>query len=217
MNVLVVGNPGSQAEFNSKFGSGHVVNFKSSRNFSRDAVEKAEIIFDFDISAGDSHGYLYLDNPDAVLFLNSVMTTISTLVDTFKWSNPVIGFNGMSQMFDRPLLELTTDRQSPDYVKGVCGKLGTDYRLVEDRVGMVTPRVVCMIINEAFYTVEEGTAIEQDIDQAMKLGTNYPAGPFEMASTIGLPNICKLLSALERSTGDSRYKICPLLRKQACD
>ena len=72
-------------------------------------------------------------------------------------------------------------------------------------------------INEAFYTVEEGTAIEQDIDQAMKLGTNYPAGPFEMASTIGLPNICKLLSALERSTGDSRYKICPLLRKQACD
>jgi len=86
--------------------------------------------------------------------------------------------------------------------------------IVEDRVGMVTPRVICMIINEAYYTTMEGTATKEDIDLAMKLGTNYPFGPFEWALNIGVENVFELLEALYEDTKDDRYRICPLLKKE---
>ena len=79
---------------------------------------------------------------------------------------------------------------------------------------MVSPRVICMIINEAYFTFEEGTASREDIDLAMKLGTNYPFGPFEWADKIGLANVCKLLKAVYEDTGDARYKLCPLLQEK---
>jgi 3-hydroxybutyryl-CoA dehydrogenase len=79
---------------------------------------------------------------------------------------------------------------------------------------MVSPRVVCMIINEAFYTNAEGTASEKDIDLAMKLGTNYPLGPFEWAEKIGIENVYEVLEAVYEDTGDERYKINPQLKKK---
>jgi 3-hydroxybutyryl-CoA dehydrogenase len=85
---------------------------------------------------------------------------------------------------------------------------------VNSRVGLITPRVVCMIINEAFYTVQEGTATEGDIDQAMKLGTNYPMGPFEWCDKIGLADVYETLEALYQDTHDERYKICSLLKQR---
>jgi 3-hydroxybutyryl-CoA dehydrogenase len=83
---------------------------------------------------------------------------------------------------------------------------------VEDRVGMVTPRVIFMLINEACYTLQEGTASIKDIDTAMKLGTNYPYGPFEWADKIGINEIYETLIAIYEDTKDERYKICPLLK-----
>ena len=71
-----------------------------------------------------------------------------------------------------------------------------------------------MIINEAYYTVEEGTATCEDIDLAMKLGTNYPYDPFEWTQKIGIRNVCQVLSAVFENTKDERYTICPLLRKE---
>ncbi|HRG10176.1 MAG TPA: 3-hydroxyacyl-CoA dehydrogenase family protein, partial [Cyclobacteriaceae bacterium] len=60
----------------------------------------------------------------------------------------------------------------------------------------MTPRVICMIINEAYFTVEEGTATREDVDLAMKLGTNYPLGPFEWTEKIGLQNIVNVLDTV---------------------
>jgi 3-hydroxybutyryl-CoA dehydrogenase len=71
-----------------------------------------------------------------------------------------------------------------------------------------------MIINEAFYTVQEGTATRQDIDLAMKLGTNYPYGPFEWCERIGIRHVYELLQAMYDDTRDERYKVCPLLKKE---
>ena len=71
-----------------------------------------------------------------------------------------------------------------------------------------------MIINEAYFTVQEGTAEKDAIDQAMKLGTNYPHGPFEWAEMIGLENVLDLLEAVYADTRDERYKVCPLLKKE---
>ena len=81
-------------------------------------------------------------------------------------------------------------------------------------MGLVTPRVLGMIINEAFYTCQEGTATKADIDLAMKLGTNYPFGPFEWSGKIGLGQVYHLLEAVYADTRDERYKICPMLKKE---
>ena len=72
-----------------------------------------------------------------------------------------------------------------------------------------------MIINEAYYTVEEGTATREDVDMAMKLGTNYPFGPFEWCERIGSKNVCGLLDAVYEDTKDERYSICRLLRDES--
>ncbi len=85
---------------------------------------------------------------------------------------------------------------------------------VDDRVGMVMPRLLAMIINEAFYTVQEGTATADAIDTAMKLGTNYPGGPFEWVDKIGLTRIYRLLERLWEDTRDPRYRLAPLMRRQ---
>jgi 3-hydroxybutyryl-CoA dehydrogenase len=99
-------------------------------------------------------------------------------------------------------------------LKRICQELNTDFLIVDDRVGLVTPRIICMIINEAYYSFMEGTASREDIDLAMKLGTNYPYGPFEWSQRIGIKHIYELLEALYEDTKDERYKICPLLRKE---
>lgn len=78
---------------------------------------------------------------------------------------------------------------------------------------MVSARVVCMIINEAAFVLGEGTAEAAAVDNAMRLGTNYPEGPFAWADKIGLDNVFELLEALLTQTGDSRYKIAPALRQ----
>jgi 3-hydroxybutyryl-CoA dehydrogenase len=77
---------------------------------------------------------------------------------------------------------------------------------------MIKPRVIFMIINEACYTLQEGTASIEDIDKSMKLGTNYPFGPFEWCDKIGVTHVFETLNAIYDDTRDERYKICPLLK-----
>jgi 3-hydroxybutyryl-CoA dehydrogenase len=79
---------------------------------------------------------------------------------------------------------------------------------------MITPRILFMIINEAFYTLQEGTASKEDIDIAMKLGTNYPFGPFEWCDKIGVEEVVSLLDRMYEDTHDERYKVCALMRTE---
>jgi 3-hydroxybutyryl-CoA dehydrogenase len=99
-------------------------------------------------------------------------------------------------------------------VEALISSLGWTPRFVESRVGMVTPRIICMIINEAYFTVQEGTASKEDIDLGMKLGTAYPKGPFEWCAQIGVINVYEVLNALYQDTRDERYKICPKLKTE---
>ncbi len=84
---------------------------------------------------------------------------------------------------------------------------------VADFSGLVFRRVLFMVINEAIHVLWEGTASREDIDRAMKLGTNYPVGPLEWADRIGLDRVYEGLRALHEEYGDERYRPCPLLRK----
>lgn len=126
---------------------------------------------------------------------------------------PIFGLCALPTLLNRPLLETSLYRLTDTAaLADTCAALGTDFRVVEDRAGLVTPRVVCMIINEACYALQEGTASVHDIDLGMKLGTNYPRGPFEWANAIGVVRVYEMLEALWQDTHEERYKACPLLK-----
>ena len=86
---------------------------------------------------------------------------------------------------------------------------------VEDRIALITPRILAMIINEAAFAVMEGVAGVEDIDTAMKLGTNYPKGPLAWADEIGSGVIVGILQALFDEYGEERYRPCVLLKQYA--
>lgn len=210
MNILVVGHELQAAECKQKLGDAH--HYEMAAQPTSDSISRAEMIFDFLVEEETLKRYANLKTP---VFLNTVFTTLASI----KKKNPdliaVFGFCGLPTFFSREVLEVSLHSadQRTDLEK-ICQLLATDFAAVDDRVGLVTPRIICMIINEAFYTVQEGTASRADIDLAMKLGTNYPYGPFEWCNKIGIENVCNLLNTVYHDTHDERYKICALLKRE---
>ncbi len=140
---------------------------------------------------------------------------VNTVVDTEKeMGSDFIRFNGWITCIERPLLEITVYSLSQqEQVKSVMQYLQWHFQLVPDLVGMVTPRVIAMLVNEAYYTLEMEVSTPQEIDTAMRLGTNYPWGPFEWSEKIGMDNIYRLLSKL--ASLDKRYTVSTALTKAA--
>ena len=85
----------------------------------------------------------------------------------------------------------------------------------EAGIGFTYPRILSMIINEAYFAKEEQVATEEAIDTAMLYGVNYPIGPFEQAKIIGLKNIVSLLDELANETGKKRYRVAEQLRNES--
>ena len=158
---------------------------------------------------------LYAHPSKAIVFLNTTKISLKKFCKSLESTKSIFGFVGLPTFLNREILEVSVVSQEQETVLGnACKGLGTTFQLVDDRVGLVTPRVICMIINEAYYTVQEGTASREDIDLAMKLGTNYPYGPFEWCQKIGVKNVYELLAAVHDDTKDERYEICSLLKKE---
>jgi 3-hydroxybutyryl-CoA dehydrogenase len=217
MNILVIGNDAHLQECREKFGGVHQYKLAMHQQEAVIFFDTADVIFDFIVDEGYQTEF-YQNYLKGIVFLNTSFVTLAKLTDKIR--NPInrifFGFCGMPTFLNRELLEVSLrSQQDSAQLQQICKTLNTDYVVVDDQVGLVTPRVICMIINEAFYTVQEGTATKEDIDVAMKLGTNYPFGPFEWSEKIGLENIKRLLSAVYEDTRDERYKICPLLENNS--
>ena len=216
MHILVLSGDEMAAEFRQKFpegSNGHTYTFLHSNNLTDEQLNPTDIVFDFLLHEEPERLSYYAS--EQVVFCHAATRQLAALVreSGVETCCTLFGFNGLPTLFNRPLLEVSLYRQSDaETLRRICEQLGTDYQLVDDRVGMVTPRILCMIINEACYTLQEGTASIQDIDLGMKLGTNYPKGPFEWANAIGIENVYKVLEAVYEDTKEERYKICPLLK-----
>jgi 3-hydroxybutyryl-CoA dehydrogenase len=141
--------------------------------------------------------------PKPVL-INSVVWTIAEI------RAPFIRINAWPTFLSRNLCEIAVGpKKDNDQIRSVFERLAWPVELVPDLPGMISPRIVSMIVNEAFYAFEQGVSSRKEIDLAMKLGTNYPYGPFEWADRIGLLNIYSLLKTLQKT--EPRYTICKLL------
>lgn len=216
MNILVIGSELNLAECQQKFGVSHAWRHAKDRKEAAFLLNSTEVVFDFlqDRSSDDMSIY---KNKNLVIFLNTSLITLKSLLKNATNGNShFVGFCGLPTFVNRELLEVSILMESDlPFLDEICKQLNTKYTRVADSVGLVTPRIICMIINEAYYTVEEGTATRSDIDLAMKLGTNYPFGPFEWGQKIGIVNVYDLLSAVHAATQDERYLICPLLKQEA--
>jgi len=215
MKILVIGTKRDFAEFEKKFGATNDLTLDTNYQF-HSSYPVFDVIFDFLVGDEPELFSNYQESQGLTIFINSPKISLAELsyFQEQKSANTTFGFNGLPTFVNRAVLEVSALNEfAHNELSKVCQNLGTDYEIVGDRVGMVTPRIVSMIINEAFYTVQEGTATKEDIDQGMKLGTNYPYGPFEWCEMIGVQNVYELLEALYEDTKEERYKICPLLKR----
>jgi 3-hydroxybutyryl-CoA dehydrogenase len=215
MKILVIGTERDFEEFEKKFTTNNELTFSPGYQVKSELTE-FDVIFDFFIGDDPELFSNYEDQEDITLFVNSPKISLAEI--SYYQNNDVniqiFGFNGLPTFINREILEVSVLNQEQEQrLSDLCNSLGTDFQIAEDRVGMVTPRISCMIINEAFYTIQESTATPKDIDLGMKLGTNYPMGPFEWSEKIGIQNVYELLEALYDDTKEERYKICPALKK----
>lgn len=161
----------------------------------------ADVYFDL-LFTTDSHA-ITTQKP---VFVNAVLETLSELPKN------CIRINAWPGFLARQVVELVCSEENKQFVKEIMTALGWNYIFAPDVRGMVALRSIAMIINEAYFAIGDNVSTKENIDIAMKLGTNYPFGPFEWANIIGLKNIYNLLSAL--SAEESRYIAAPFLKQE---
>ena len=144
----------------------------------------------------------------AIIIVNSVITTLNNLPEK------CIRINGWPTFLKRTVVEASCSHEGlKKQAEKIFSFFNKKAEWVPDVPGFITPRVISMIINEAYFTLDEKVSSKKEIDIAMKLGTNYPYGPFEWSEKTGLKNIYELLSML--SITQARYKPAALLKKEA--
>lgn len=145
--------------------------------------------------------------------------TILSQSHLMKHPSRFIGIGAFPTMIAHPLVELApslhTSKEIADTVKILLERAKKEIAMVQDGVGMVMPRILCQIINEALFTVQNDVATPNDIDEAMKYGTNYPHGPIAWGEMIGFGNVVAVLDALYNSHHEERYRVAPVLRQMA--
>ena len=202
MHVVVVGDDTEQKIIREKTGADHRVTCIADVC---DSPRDADVIF----YLKEEPGLLNVidDLPRGIpVFVNAVNKTTPNL------SAKAIRINGWPGFVGRDTLEIAAAEENTTEACNILGSLGWKYCLSPDIPGLIAPRIIASIVNEAYFTYGEGVASKTDIDLAMKLGTNYPYGPFEWAQIIGLQNIYSLLLVLAEN--DRAYEIAPALLKE---
>ena len=142
------------------------------------------------------------------VLVNSMNKTIAEI------ELPVIRINAWPGFLKRSVAEVScTNDVNKNKTEQILSLLNRKAEWVPDIKGFISARIVSMIINEAYFALEENVSTKEEIDIAMKLGTNYPYGPFEWSKKIDLKNIAALLTEL--STTEKRYEPAGLLLKEA--
>jgi 3-hydroxybutyryl-CoA dehydrogenase len=155
--------------------------------------------------------------PKVPLVSSSVCVTVAEQSGWIKHPGRLVGVGALPSLLGNGLIELaassSTNEMTLNAAREFIRALGKESAVVQDSVGLVLPRVLCSLINEACFAMMEGVAVGRDIDTAMKLGTNYPLGPVEWADRIGIRNVHAVMRALHEGFDEDRYRAAPLLKR----
>ncbi|KAI5662532.1 hypothetical protein M9H77_21855 [Catharanthus roseus] len=151
----------------------------------------------------------------AILASNTSSISITRLASATTRPSQVIGMHFMNPPPVMKLVEIIRGADTSDdtyqATRCLAERFGKTVICSNDYPGFIVNRILMPMINEAFYTLYTGVASKEDIDTGMKLGTNHPMGPLELADFIGLDVCLSIMKVLHIGLGDSRYAPCPLL------
>jgi 3-hydroxybutyryl-CoA dehydrogenase len=155
--------------------------------------------------------------PDAIIASNTSSISITRLAAMTDRPAKFIGMHFFNPVPMMKLVEIirgiATDEDTYNIVHALAEKLGKTVATAEDAPGFIVNRILCPMINEAIFALQEGTGTIASIDGGMKLGANHPMGPLELADFVGLDTLLSVMRVLHSGLGEDKYRPCPLLVK----
>jgi 3-hydroxybutyryl-CoA dehydrogenase len=154
---------------------------------------------------------------DTILASNTSSISITKLAALSGRPDKFIGMHFFNPVPMMRLVEIIRGLATSDAtfaaVQQVADKLGKTAAAAEDSPGFIVNRILCPMINEAIFTLQEGTGTVTAIDAGLRLGANHPMGPLELADFIGLDTLLAIMRVLHEGLGEDKYRPCPLLVK----
>jgi 3-hydroxybutyryl-CoA dehydrogenase len=156
-------------------------------------------------------------HPQAILATNTSSISITKIAAATSRPDKVIGMHFMNPVPIMRLVEvirgLETSDETTAAILDACRSMGKEPVEAHDSPGFISNRVLCPMINEAIFALQEGVGTVEAIDTVMKLGMNHPMGPLALADLVGLDVVLSVMEVLQRDLGEDKYRPAYLLRK----